>query len=152
MVLEVASVWDRGKVLDEFVKLCKKLPENYLLILVGLYCMAHVFVNPILEDNFPTTNLEALACGIPVFEYPTGGSTEAIDDKAGFVVEYQNVDMFTEKIIEVCERGPFSASDCRQRAMSLYERSIAFKNISNSITILSHHAPLDNLPSPLLEK
>lgn len=154
VILGVASVWDRRKGLDEFVKLREKLPENYLIILVGLsqeqistlpdgitgirrtenivqlvglYCMADVFVNPTLEDNFPTTNLEALACGTPVITYATGGSPEAIDDKTGFVVEYQNVDMLAEKVIEVCERGPFSASDCRHRAMSLYDRSIAFK-------------------------
>lgn len=154
VVLGVASVWDRRKGLDEFVKLREKLPENYLIILVGLsqeqistlpngitgirrtenigqlvglYCMADVFVNPTLEDNFPTTNLEALACGTPVITYATGGSPEAIDDKTGFVVEYQNVDMLTEKVIEVCERGPFPALDCRDRALRLYNKRDVFK-------------------------
>ena len=32
------------------------------------------------EDNFPTTNLEALACGTPVVTYDTGGSPEVIEE------------------------------------------------------------------------
>lgn len=46
--------------------------------LVGLYSAADVFINPTLEDNFPTTNLEALACGTPVVTFRTGGSGEAV--------------------------------------------------------------------------
>ena len=46
--------------------------------LVALYTIADVFFNPTYEDNFPTTNLEALACGTPVITYDTGGSPEEI--------------------------------------------------------------------------
>ena len=45
------------------------------------------FVNPTYEDNFPTTNIEALACGTPVITYDTGGSPEAVDKSTGFVVD-----------------------------------------------------------------
>ena len=38
-----------------------------------LYSAAEVFVNPTLEDNYPTTNIEAIACGTPVITYETGG-------------------------------------------------------------------------------
>ena len=48
--------------------------------LAAYYAMADVFVNPTLEDNFPTTNLEALACGTPVVTFETGGSAESIDE------------------------------------------------------------------------
>lgn len=48
--------------------------------LVVYYNMVDVFVNPTYSDNFPTTNLEALACGTPVITYRTGGSPEAISD------------------------------------------------------------------------
>lgn len=46
--------------------------------LAGLYNAADVFVNPTFEDNFPTTNLEALACGTPVVTASVGGSTEML--------------------------------------------------------------------------
>ena len=48
--------------------------------LVELYSVADVFFNPTYEDNYPTTNLEALACGTPVITYDTGGSPEVIED------------------------------------------------------------------------
>ena len=54
--------------------------------LAQYYTAADVFVNPTYEDTFPTTNLEALACGTPVVTYRTGGSPEAIDEHTGIVV------------------------------------------------------------------
>ena len=42
-----------------------------------LYAVADAFLNPTYEDNFPTTNIEALACGAPVVTYRTGGSPES---------------------------------------------------------------------------
>lgn len=106
VVLGVAAIWDRRKGLDAFIELSKILPENYRIILVGLsenqietlpdniigitrtdsvqelaslYTLADVFVNPTLEDNYPTTNLEAIACGTPVITYATGGSVESAE-------------------------------------------------------------------------
>ena len=55
--------------------------------LAGLYSVASVFVNPTYVDNFPTTNIEALACGTPVITYDTGGSPEAIDEQTGVDAE-----------------------------------------------------------------
>lgn len=40
--------------------------------LCAWYTAADVFVNPTLWDNFPTVNLEALACGTPVITFDTG--------------------------------------------------------------------------------
>lgn len=163
VILGVASVWDKRKGLDEFAKLRQLLPDNYNIILVGLsqeqistlpngitgirrtenveqlvglYSMADVFVNPTLEDNFPTTNLEAIACGTPVITYRTGGSTEAIDEQTGMVVDYQNVESLAEKVISVCETTPFSVAACRSRAEKLYDKTIVFKkyiNLYNSL-------------------
>lgn len=153
VILGVASVWDKRKGLDEFVKLREKLPDSYLIILVGLsnsqiatlpdgitgirrtenvgqlaelYSMADVFVNPTLEDNFPTTNLEALACGTPVITYDTGGSPEAIDHKTGCVVHYRDVNALAYTVINVCENHTFSSTDCRNRAVTLYDRKKVF--------------------------
>lgn len=46
--------------------------------LAAIYTMADVFVNPTYEDNYPTVNLEALACGTPVVTYDTGGCRETL--------------------------------------------------------------------------
>lgn len=106
IVLGVASVWDRRKGLEDFLKLSKLLDEKYKIVLIGLnkkqieklpnnilgierteniqelvawYSAADVFVNPTYEDNYPTTNLEAIACGTPVITYNTGGSPESAE-------------------------------------------------------------------------
>ena len=105
MILGVASTWDKRKGLDDFVKLRTMIDRGYAIVLVGLsekqikslpegivgirrtesvnqlaelYSLADVFVNPTYVDNFPTTNIEALACGTPVVTYNTGGSPEAV--------------------------------------------------------------------------
>ncbi len=54
--------------------------------LVKWYNQAYVFVNPTLEDNFPTVNLEALACGTPVITFNTGGSPESLTTDCGIIV------------------------------------------------------------------
>lgn len=104
VVLGVASVWDMRKGLNSFIELSKRLDDTYQIILVGLnnkqikklpkkiiginrtdsvqelaelYSSAEVFVNPTLEDNYPTTNIEAISCGTPVITYETGGSPES---------------------------------------------------------------------------
>ena len=46
--------------------------------LAAIYTTANVFCNPTVEDNFPTVNLEAEACGTPVVTYNTGGCAETI--------------------------------------------------------------------------
>jgi glycosyltransferase involved in cell wall biosynthesis len=53
--------------------------------LLELYTMADVYFNPTYEDNYPTTNIEAIACGTPVLTYDTGGSPESVLSDVGTV-------------------------------------------------------------------
>lgn len=46
--------------------------------LVKIYSACDVLFNPTKEDNYPTVNLEAEACGLPVVTYDTGGSGETL--------------------------------------------------------------------------
>lgn len=132
IILGVASIWDRRKGLKYFVELSKKLENNEKIVLVGLtekqiaqlpdniigitrtnnikelveiYSTVDVFINPTLEDNFPTTNLEALACGTPVVTFATGGSVESIDESCGFIVEKGNLDILIERVREIKTYG-----------------------------------------------
>ena len=127
IILGVSSIWDERKGLKYFEMLAKKLDDKYKIVLVGIdpktkkslsdkvisinrtsnirelaeiYSSADIFVNPTLEDNFPTTNIEALACGTPVITFNTGGSPEAIDSETGFVVPKDNSQKLVESIIE----------------------------------------------------
>lgn len=45
--------------------------------LAKLYNIANVLYNPTYEDTYPTVNLEAIACGLPIMTYDTGGSKES---------------------------------------------------------------------------
>lgn len=83
--------------------------------LAGFYSNADVFVNPTLEDNFPTVNLEALACGTPVVTFQTGGSPECLDESCGAVVPQRNVDAMARAVREWTAKK--AAQACRNRAM-----------------------------------
>jgi glycosyltransferase involved in cell wall biosynthesis len=150
-ILGVASTWDRRKGLDDFATLRKELSPDIQIVLVGLnakqisslpagirgiartenrdelaalYAMANVFVNPTYVDNFPTTNIEALACGTPVITYRTGGSPEAIDEKTGIVVEKGNIRELRNAIEIVLNKGKEHYSvQCRERAVSHFDKN-----------------------------
>lgn len=153
MLLGVASVWSDRKGLADFVALRSNLSiQKYIIVLVGLnekqirrlpqgiigvsrtnsvkelaeyYSAADVFVNPTWEDNFPTTNLEALACGTPVVTYQTGGSVEAIDERTGKIVPTGNINLLTKSVVQVCEDNDdvINAEQCRKRAIELYNKN-----------------------------
>lgn len=153
-ILGVAAVWDRRKGLDDFIKLRTILPPSYHITLVGLkkqiikelpagikgiektfnvqelvklYSDADVFLNPTYSDNFPTTNIEALACGTPVITYRTGGSPEAIDDRTGIIVEQGDIDALVEAIKRLNDH-PLLTGDCRKRAERLFNKDECFKS------------------------
>ena len=131
IVLGVAGGWGLRKGLQDFVWLAEKLDDSYKIVLVGLsqkrikllppnvigiprtnntqelaeiYTAADVFVNPTYEDNYPTVNLEAQACGTPVITYRTGGSPESVPEEN--VVECGDKDELMEKIKMIaCIKG-----------------------------------------------
>lgn len=84
--------------------------------LAEAYRNADVFVNATLEDNFPTTNLEALACGTPVVTYATGGSGESVTEKTGIVVQRANYQALLLAVVKACVDGTFDGAECRKRA------------------------------------
>jgi putative colanic acid biosynthesis glycosyltransferase len=97
------------------------------LELSELYNCANIFLNPTYEDNFPTTNLEAMACGTPVVTYNTGGSPESITTKTGFVVDQGNIPMMIDVIEKVAtmNRTMFK-KECRSNVENNYEMNNQF--------------------------
>ena len=90
------------------------------------YTIAHAFINPTLEDNFPTTNLEALACGTPVITFNTGGSPESITETCGIVVEKGNLSKLKEAIISLPNNNMITSESCRRQALK-YNKDILFE-------------------------
>ena len=94
--------------------------------LVQLYSHADVLINPTYEDNFPTVNIEALACGTPVITYNTGVSPEAIDEKNGVVIEQGDIDALVNSIHQM-KKHPLSSEDCRKRAEKYFDKDKRFE-------------------------
>lgn len=150
VLLGVVASWTVEKGFYDFISLSKHISDEYCIVMVGvndsmkkklphniiginktenletlsqLYSRALVLLTLSHNDTFPTTNLEALACGTPVITYPTGGSPEAVDDKTGFVVEAGDFDKVIEaiKIIDTNGKAYYS-QNCRTRALEYFDK------------------------------
>lgn len=119
ILLGVANIWDKRKGLADFLRLAKMLDARFRIVLIGLsdeqmqslpanvlgmkrtssaeelaqvYSAADLFFNPTYEDNYPTVNLEAEACGTPVVSYDTGGCRETLRREDSFVIPQGDVE------------------------------------------------------------
>ncbi len=145
IVLGVAYFWDECKGLYVLMELAKRLPENYQIVMVGtndevdkilpdnivsihktynqeelvrIYSAADLFINATNDDNFPTVNMEAIACGIPVLTYDTGGCAEIIDETCGSSVPTGDIDAMEKEILLICEEKPYTKKACLKHAQS----------------------------------
>lgn len=130
MVIGVASAWNKMKGLSDYIKLDSLLGEEYKIVLVGvskrqqqklpesilgvertnsiqdlvkIYNAADLMVNLSYCENYPTNNLEAIACGTKVLSYDTGGSAETIHGN-GVVVPRGDINAIA-KAIEDCKNN-----------------------------------------------
>ena len=164
VVLGVASKWYKNKGFDDFISLRKSLPEKYTIIMVGvnkkqlkdlpegiigiertdnirelasLYSMADVFLNLTWEDTFPTTNIEALACGTPVVTYNTGGCSECITDSNGFVVNQGDLQQVCTAIRQICSADKNRyLTICRDYALSHFNEQDRYMDYLNLYRML----------------
>jgi putative colanic acid biosynthesis glycosyltransferase len=140
IILGVAGAWEKRKGFEYFIQLSKELPQDYKIVLVGniphkinniinipktsnsnilasLYQHSTIFCNPTLADNFPTTNIEALASGTPVITFNTGGSPEAIDETCGIVVAKGDYDALKNAIIYMANnQNLYTKKNCINRS------------------------------------
>lgn len=156
IVLGVAAQWGGTKGLADIIKLSSLLDDSYQVVLVGvtkqikkrlpanvsgiektnsvrelaeIYSAADVFVNPTHQDNYPTTNLEARACGTPVITYDVGGSPESAGPEA-VVVNENDVEAIKDAVEEIVRKGKpratngahLSSQHTFQQYIDLYEQ------------------------------
>lgn len=158
IILGVASIWTPRKGLQEFIKLSQKLEKDEQIVLIGLskrqikdlpegvlgiertenvqqlcefYNISDVFFNPTWEDNFPTTNIESLACGLPVVTYRTGGSVESVDSNVGWVINQGKIEDFVQIIRQMRQENDQTKEQrrtfCRQKAEKFYNKDNVFQ-------------------------
>lgn len=143
ILLGVSFDWSIRKGVDVLVELARRLPEEYRIVLVGtndrvdkllpknilsihrtqnqrelaqIYSAADLLLNPTREENYPTVNMESLACGTPVLTFRTGGSPEIIDGTCGAVVACGDVDAMEKEILRICGDTPYSREACLKKA------------------------------------
>ena len=112
----------------DYIKLAEELGENYKVVLVGLtetqlkklpknmlgiektssiqelaeiYTAADLYLNLSYCENYPTVNIESMACGTPVLTYKTGGSPEIINKYGGYIVSKGNRSEIIDDIKEL---------------------------------------------------
>lgn len=147
-VIGVANVWTKSKGLEDFKILRNILDPGIDIVLVGLsksqakdlpkgikgivhtenitelaelYSSAYALVNPTYADNFPSVNLEALACGTPIVTYDTGGSPESVTGKTGIVVAKGDIGNLKNAIEALMKKDrQANCTDCRETALKLY--------------------------------
>lgn len=157
VILGVAFDWGKRKGLDVFEALAKRLDDRFRIVLIGtddkmdeqipcniitihrtqnqkelaeIYTAADLFFNPTREENYPTVNMESIACGTPVLTFRTGGSPETLDEKTGYVVDVDDIDESEKQIIRICTESPYNLEDCLNRAKD-FDRNLKFKEYTN---------------------
>ena len=153
--LAVASIWLPEKGLQDLEKLSSVLDADERLVVVGkrpsghrfprnvvclertadaaalavLYTEAVALVNPTWQDNYPTVNMEAIACGTPVVSYRTGGSPESITPRTGRVVEQGDVEGLAEALHAIRRQGKEHFSEaCRSYALAHFRAQDRFND------------------------
>ncbi len=150
IILGVASIWSEEKGLNDFVRMAPLLHDDEVIVLVGikeeekkllpnnivpiartenirqlaeLYAAADAFVNPTWQDNYPTVNMEAIACGTPVVTYRTGGSIETITPDTGIIVEQGDVQGLLDAARSIRDKGKeYFQPKCREYALAHFKK------------------------------
>lgn len=72
--------------------------------LVDIYNLADIFVLPSIQDNLPNTVMEAMACGLPVVTFSSGGVVDMVDHlKTGYIAENKNTEDLARGILHFAE-------------------------------------------------
>ncbi len=152
--IAVANTWSPDKGYQDLFKICRILEGSLNLVVVGveerqcdelkkagmvpvmktdnqldlakLYSAAKVFLNPTYLDNYPTVNLEAIACGTPVITYATGGSPESVDESVGFIVKTGDIKSMSQLACKIAGAKADYAPRCRQKAERDFDKRIQF--------------------------
>lgn len=166
IILGLASVWSAEKGLDDLISLVPRLRPDETLVMVGvdaktgrrlpprvkwlrrteniamlaqLYSAASAFVNPTYQDNYPTVNLEAIACGTPVVTYRTGGSVESVTPATGRIVAQGDTDGLLRAVrdIEAAGKEAFTGP-CREYALAHFRKEDRYNDYLRLYDSLLH--------------
>ena len=154
VVLGVASVWSARKGLADFIELRRVLPDDCVIVLIGLnqkqiaslpagivgisptndvyelaeyYSMADVYINTSVEETLGLTTVESLSCGTPAIVYKATACPETVSLECGFVVEPHNIRRLVEIVNHIKSDGKdIYSTACRCRAVEHFNKTDRF--------------------------
>ena len=155
VVLGVANSWSKSKGLDDFAALSKEIPDDFVIVLVGLrpeqaaglpkniiglqhtdsteslvklYSTALVYFNASVEETFGLTTIEALSCGTPAITYNATACAEPVTADTGFVLSPHDIKGVKEAILTVDKKGKdFYKDACQKHAIESYDANKIYK-------------------------
>ena len=154
ILLGVASGFGERKGLFDYINLAKRLPSQYVIVLVGVmesdkkelpdsiiavdrangaeelaafYTSADVLLSLSYEETFGLTIVEAMACGTPAIVYDNTAQPELITHETGRVVPTGDLDALEKAISDICGKDKASFPEaCRNRAVQ-YDEALSYQ-------------------------
>ena len=159
ILIGVATSWSLRKGLYDYHKLSKILPQDVVIVLVGLtdneikklpknivgikktdnvdelanlYSAADIVLNLSYEETFGMTTIEGFACGTPSIVYNATASPELVDEKTGIIVEKGDIEGVLNAIYHISQKGKESYSDaCIEKAKRMYNKEDRYLDYIN---------------------
>lgn len=104
-----------------------------------LYSAADLLLITSIAENFPNVVIEAMACGVPVVGFATGGITDQIRHKwNGYIVQPRDV-------IGLVEGINWIVSNSNYQQLSINSRKYVMENCSYNVVLKNHSELLNGL-------
>lgn len=154
VLLGVSNVWSNLKGLDDYNQLSELLPDDHVIVLVGvskslqrtlaprilgiprtdsiqelatLYSRADAVLSLSKAETFGMTLAEGLACGTPSIGYSCTAIKELITNQTGIAVEKGNISQVKQAVLQITQGSlKFDSKDCRKKATECFNRDIQF--------------------------
>jgi len=126
MVVTVGKVINYDKIKEMDIEIKQMGYINDKNDISDVYNIADIFCISSLDDNFPTTILEAMACGIPVVGFKVGGIPEQITEGCGIMVKSKDVKSLGKAIGRLLTNNEMRRNfgeNCRKRVLQNYSIS-----------------------------
>lgn len=95
--------------------------------LIAYYQASDIYVITSLEDNLPNTVMEAIACGLPVLSFETGGIPEMVQHlQSGYIAKYKSIE-------DICNGLDVLLHSADLNQMSQNARNYCLENFSEKV-------------------
>lgn len=157
VIMGCASRWGERKGVNDYIRLSKILPSDYLILMIGrfddhefkkslpsniisidrtdnpeelaeYYSRADVAICLSYMETMGLTPVEAMACGTPVVVYGATALPELVTPQTGLVAEFGNEHAVLDAINSILSKPKDYYSDnCRKRATECFDEIAQFK-------------------------